>query len=150
MRNSLSRAICEQGYRGYHAKVTGRASGVQHALLLGGLAVFVSACGPTSSGSGASSGSSSGSEEDAGNVDAGGFPFQPSNISLAEIAQVTAQAADESETGACEIRTDATAPEQDCFTSPIEAVMQADGSMVSLIVVKSLVVKAKGAIRVDG
>ncbi len=101
------------------------------ALAAGGL-VLVTACGGTEAGA------------------TGAFPFQPSNITLADISKVAAMAQDENESGACSIATDATAPETDCFASPIEPVTQPDGSTVNLIVVKSLAIQSTGAIAVTG
>ena len=77
-----------------------------------------------------------------------GFSFQPSNVGLAQIAKFEAKAQDESEMGKCSIDTHATSPSQSCFKSPIEFVRQQDGSVVNLIVVKSLT--ATGTIRVTG
>jgi hypothetical protein len=85
-------------------------------------------------------------------VDSGSaaFPFQPSNVSLSEIAGVSRMARDENVSGSCSVSTDATAPEQDCFSSPIKPVTQPDGSTVNLIVVKSLAIQSTGAIGVTG
>jgi len=122
-------------------------------LLMGGPALAV-ACGP-SGGTGPKDASSDVAPGDAsGSADAsdGGapFPFQPSNISLAEIAQAVGKAKVENESGACSIATDASSPSQSCFSSPIKAVTQPDGSTVNLIVVKSLAVQSTGAITVTG
>jgi hypothetical protein len=92
----------------------------------------------------------SGAEDAGSDAAPPAFPFQPSNITLAEIAQVAAMAVAENLSGACSIKTDATSPEQSCFTSPIEAVIQPDGSTVDLIVVQSLAVQATAAISVTG
>jgi hypothetical protein len=110
-------------------------------LVPGGLAL-VAACGSTTP---------SGGTPDAGSSGAGAtLSFQPSNVSLAEIAAVTAQAQAENESGACSIQTDAASPAQDCFSSPIEAVTQPDGSTVNLVVVQSLAVQSTGVITVTG
>jgi hypothetical protein len=78
------------------------------------------------------------------------FTFSPSNVSAASIAAQQGSAADENLSSACEIRTDATAPEDDCFTSPIVAATQEDGSTVNLVVMQSLQVQSTGAITVSG
>jgi hypothetical protein len=78
------------------------------------------------------------------------FTFSPSNVSIATIGAQQGSAADENLSSACQIKTDATAPEDDCFTSPIEAVMQEDGSTVNLVVMQSLQIQSTGAIAVTG
>lgn len=78
------------------------------------------------------------------------FTFAPSNVSLTTILDQQGMAADENISMACQVNTDANSPMTDCFTSPIEAVTQADGSTVNLIVVSSLALQSTGSIIVSG
>jgi hypothetical protein len=80
----------------------------------------------------------------------GGFTFQPSNVSLSDIATATASAQDESIQAPCSVVTDSVSPNQDCFASPLAVVLQEDGSKVNLVVVKSLTVTAAGSVRATG
>jgi hypothetical protein len=87
----------------------------------------------------------------AGDSAAGGaFAFQPSNILASSIAQAAANAQDESISSACSFTTDNTTPGGSCFMSPTEIITQPGGTLVNLIVVKSLTVAAAGAITVTG
>lgn len=76
------------------------------------------------------------------NPDAGtaGFSFQPTNINLSDITANQATAVAENVVQDCTIGTDPASPGSDCFTSPIVAIKQFDGSSVNLVVVKSLTV----------
>ncbi|HXX68790.1 MAG TPA: hypothetical protein VEK07_16500 [Polyangiaceae bacterium] len=78
------------------------------------------------------------------------FTFAPSNVSLTTILDQQGMAADENLSSACSVDTDANSPGDDCFTSPIEAVTQEDGSTVNLVVVHSLTVQSNGSIVVTG
>ncbi len=104
-------------------------------------AALVAGCGTTASAAG-----------DAGSTDAAAsaLPFQPSNIASADINAQRAAAAAESISSDCVVKTDKTAPIQDCFASPIAVVAQADGTTVNLIVVASLQVAASATVRVTG
>ncbi len=78
------------------------------------------------------------------------LPFQPSNVTFAEIDAQTAMAQAENVTASCSVNTALAGPEDDCFESPIAPVMQADGTWVNLVVVQSLTVAAGVVVRVSG
>jgi len=77
--------------------------------------------------------------------------FQPSNVTLADIAAQTASAGAEDIMTSCKIDTAKANPDSDCFSSSsIVAVTQSDSSVVNLVVVKSLEVAAAAVVRVTG
>lgn len=76
--------------------------------------------------------------------------FQPSNITVADIMSAVAAAQAEDVTGGCEVDTDKTNPDTDCFNSPIHTVKQPDGTQVNLVVVKSLTVEKAATITAEG
>lgn len=80
----------------------------------------------------------------------GVLSFQPSNITMADITAQVAQAQDEDVTASCQIQTDPVSPDTDCFTSPIVAATQPDGTPINLVVVKSLRVETNGAVDATG
>ncbi|MHB1844245.1 MAG: hypothetical protein ACYCWW_05360, partial [Deltaproteobacteria bacterium] len=125
----MSRAIEDMARAG---GVFGRVRQAISVLLSGAIGLLL-ACGPLLPGSGGS-----------------GFSFAPSNVSLAEITKVESLAQVENQSGSCSITTDATAPSQDCFASPIEAVTQPDGTTVDLIVAKSITVQTNAVVTVTG
>jgi hypothetical protein len=92
-----------------------------------------------------------------GGKDAGlpAFTFSPSNVGLETILEWASMAQDETVTTAGDsallVSTASTAATaQSGFMSPIEAVTQSDGSIVNLVVVKSLTVASTGSIVVSG
>ena len=115
----------------------------------GGMGASDAAGTSDATGAEAATGSDAASDGAAATVD-GGSAFQPSNVRMADVSQAAGSAAVENVTSACAIVTDKTSPNGDCFTSPIEIVMQGDGSVVNLVVVRSLTVAAAGAIAVTG
>jgi hypothetical protein len=78
------------------------------------------------------------------------FTFSPTNVSLTSILGEASKAVDEVVSSMCGVQTDPSSPDTDCFTSPIVAVTQEDGSTVDLIVVRSLKVQSPAAIIVTG
>jgi len=81
---------------------------------------------------------------------ASSFPFQPSNVAMADVTSRQGKAKAEDVAGPCTVKTDTSSPNTDCFTSPIVVVTQPDGSRANLVVVESLRVEAAGAIRATG
>ncbi len=119
-------------------------------LLMGSLAVLT-ACSSSPSGLGSSDAGNDALAVDSGGVDAAAvFAFQPSNVRLADVTQAAPQAQDETIASACSIVTDTVAPEASCFLSPVEVVIQPDGSTVNLIVVKSFTLASNGLIAITG
>lgn len=115
------------------------------------LAVVAATLGGCSSSNATTSNADAGSVMDTDSAgQAGPLPFQPSNVTMAAVAAQVGQAQDEDVTDACEIQTDPTAPDTDCFTSPVVAAMQPDGTPINLVVVKSLRVETNGAVEATG
>jgi hypothetical protein len=104
--------------------------------------VLLSACGGSTPA--VDAGTDAGS--DAGSV----LAFQPSNITLTAIGAAKPKAKVENIAGACSVGTDTTPGSQDCFSSPVVAVTQPDGSTVNLVVVQSLTLQANAVMRVTG
>jgi hypothetical protein len=78
------------------------------------------------------------------------FTFSPTNVGLGTIYTQASMAAVENLSTSCSVQTDATSPDDNCFTSPIVAVTQEDGSTINLVVVQSLVVQSTGSILATG
>jgi hypothetical protein len=78
------------------------------------------------------------------------LPFQLSNVTFAEVLSQAPMAMAENVTGSCMIKTDPSAPEDDCFSSPITVVTQSGGGSVSFVVVASLTLAAGAVVRVTG